>query len=105
MRSRASATGCGRARPTGQETVMESRFVDTGDIRMHYYHAGSGDPVILIHGFPETAYEWRHQVPALAEGFEVFAVDTRGHGQSDKPKTGYTRADLAQDIVNFMDAL
>jgi len=72
---------------------------------MHYYHAGKGEPVILIHGFPETAYEWRSQLPALGERFEVFAIDTRGHGKTEKPKTGYTRADLAQDIVNFMDAL
>ncbi|MCK9521353.1 MAG: alpha/beta fold hydrolase, partial [Dehalococcoidia bacterium] len=45
---------------------------------MHYLQQGTGDPVVLIHGFPETSYEWRHQMPALAEaGYACFAPDVR----------------------------
>jgi pimeloyl-ACP methyl ester carboxylesterase len=82
-----------------------SAFVQTRDLRMHYLQEGTGDPVIFIHGFPETSYEWRHQFPALAASHACFAPDTRGFGQTDKPGIRVTRHLLAQDIVNFMDAL
>jgi len=72
---------------------------------MHYLQRGTGDPVVLIHGFPETSYSWRHQLAALSEHYAVFAPDTRGFGQTDKPGTRVTRQILAQDVINFMDAL
>lgn len=85
---------------------MQSQFVQTADIRMHYLQAGTGLPVILVHGFPETSYEWRKQVPALVDaGYAVFAPDTRGFGRTEKPGGRVTRQLLALDIVNFMDAL
>lgn len=84
---------------------MNSAFVQTRDLRMHYLQAGTGEPVILVHGFPETSYEWRKQFPALAEHYAVFAPDTRGFGLTDKPDIRVSRALLAGDIINFMDAL
>lgn len=85
---------------------MQSHFVQTRDLRMHYLQQGSGTPVVLVHGFPETSYEWRKQIPALAEaGYAVFAPDTRGFGQTEKPCNRVSRHLLAADIVNFMDAL
>ncbi|MBI2765710.1 MAG: alpha/beta fold hydrolase [Chloroflexi bacterium] len=84
---------------------MQSHFVQTRDLRMHYLQQGAGDPVIFIHGFPETSYEWRHQFSALAGDYACFAPDTRGFGQTEKPGLRVTRQILAQDIVNFMDAL
>src|SRR5215212_6969121 len=84
---------------------MHSAFVQTRDLRMHYLQAGTGSPVILIHGFPETSYEWRNQFPVLAEHFAVFAPDTRGFGRTDKPDIRVSRSLLAGDIINFMDAL
>jgi len=72
---------------------------------MHYLQRGTGDPVVLIHGFPETSYSWRHQLAALSEHYAVFAPDTRGFGRTDKPGTRVTRQILAQDVINFMDAL
>ena len=84
---------------------MQSNFVQTRDLRMHYLQAGTGEPVIFIHGFPETSYEWRHQIAVLAERYACFAPDTRGYGETDKPGIRCTRQLLAQDIVNFMDAL
>ena len=79
--------------------------VQTADLRMHYLQRGTGEPVVLIHGFPETSYSWRHQLAALSEHYAVFAPDTRGFGQTDKPGIRVTRQILAQDVINFMDAL
>ncbi len=84
---------------------MQSGFIQTSDLRMHYLQAGTGEPVILIHGFPETSHEWRRQFPALAERYAVFAPDTRGFGRTDKPDIRVSRSLLAGDIVRFMDAL
>jgi len=85
---------------------MDSNFVQTPGLRMHYLQQGTGDPVILIHGFPETSYEWRYQIPALAEaGYACFAPDVRGFGKTDKPGARMSRFLLARDIIGFMDAL
>ena len=72
---------------------------------MHYLQSGTGEPVIFIHGFPETSFEWRHQLDHIGDRYACFAPDTRGYGQTDKPGIRCTRTLLAQDIVNFMDAL
>lgn len=84
---------------------MQSAFIQTRDLRMHYLQQGAGDPVIFIHGFPETSHSWRFQMAALSRQFACFAPDTRGFGQTDKPGIRVSRHLLAQDIVNFMDAL
>ena len=84
---------------------MQSNFVQTRDLRMHYLQAGSGEPLIFIHGFPETSFEWRHQLAHFSDSYACFAPDTRGYGQTDKPGIRCTRQLLAQDIINFMDAL
>lgn len=77
-------------------------------ITMHYAESGpaTGTPVVLIHGFPQTWYEWRHQLPALAAaGFHAIAPDTRGFGATDKPRGPYSRKLLADDITGLLDAL
>ena len=84
---------------------MQSNFIQTSDIRMHYLQAGSGEPVIFIHGFPETSYEWRHQFAEFSSTYACFAPDTRGFGQTEKPGGRVSRHLLAGDIVRFMDAL
>lgn len=69
---------------------------------------GSGDPVVMIHGFPELAYSWRHQIPALSEaGFRAIAFDQRGYGESSKPEDidEYALTDLAADAVGLLDVL
>lgn len=71
---------------------MQSNFVQTPDLRMHYLQQDTGDPVIFIHGFPETSHEWRHQLAALSSQYACFAPDTRGYGQTDKPGNCVTRA-------------
>ena len=56
------------------------------DVRLHYVTAGQGDPVILLHGWPETWYQWRKIIPALAERYTVIAPDMRGLGDSSKSR-------------------
>ncbi len=64
----------------------DPQFVDTNALRMAVYEEGEGPAVILVHGFPELAFSWRHQLPALAEaGFRAIAPDMRGYGQTGAP--------------------
>lgn len=91
--------------PPGFADTFTSRYVDTGDLRQHVVVGGEGPPVLLVHGWPETWYAWRMVMPALAEDFEVIAVDQRGIGLSDKPRDGYDIGTLANDLVALMDAL
>jgi pimeloyl-ACP methyl ester carboxylesterase len=91
--------------PAGFTDTFESRFVDTGDVRLHAVIGGDGPPLLLVHGWPETWYAWRLVMPALAQDFTVVAVDQRGIGLSEKPAGGYDTGTLANDLVALMDAL
>ena len=91
--------------PAGFSDTFSSRYVDTGDLRLHAVTGGGGPPFLLIHGWPQTWYAWRFIVPALAKDFEVVAVDQRGIGLSDKPREGYDIGTLASDFVALMDVL
>jgi len=88
---------------------LESQMVDVGDINLHVVFAGpkDGEPVVLIHGFPEFWYMFRHHIAALANaGFRVAAPDMRGYNRSDKPagRSAYDFNDYAADITGLMDA-
>jgi pimeloyl-ACP methyl ester carboxylesterase len=89
----------------GFTETFHSRFVDTGEVRLHAVVGGDGPPLLLIHGWPGSWYYWRLVMPALAHDFTVVAVDQRGIGLSDKPEEGYDSATLANDLVGLMDAL
>ena len=91
--------------PAGFADTFTSRYVDTGELRLHAVIGGEGPPLLLVHGWPETWYAWRLLMPALARDFEVVAVDQRGIGLSDKPAGGYDTGTLAGDLVALMDAL
>ena len=83
-------------------------FVETNGIRLAVYEQGEGPPVVLLHGFPELAFSWRHQLPALAAaGFRAIAPDQRGYGQSDVPADvrDYRIEELIADIHGLLDAL
>ncbi len=78
---------------------VEHGKVDVGDgVRLHYVAAGSGPPLVLVHGFPQTWWEWRRIMPALARRFRVIAVDYRGAGDSDRPPAGYDKRTMAADV-------
>jgi len=91
--------------PAGFTDTFTSRYVDTGELRLHAVVGGDGPPLLLVHGWPETWYAWRLLMPTLARDFEVIAVDQRGIGLSDKPQDGYDSGTLAGDLVALMDAL
>jgi pimeloyl-ACP methyl ester carboxylesterase len=91
--------------PEGFSDTFTSRYLDTGELRLHAVIGGEGPPLLLMHGWPETWYAWRLLMPALARDFEVIAVDQRGMGLSDKPQGGYDTGTLAGDLVALMDAL
>lgn len=76
-------------------------------IRLHFAQQGdeTGPPVILLHGYSDTWYSFSTILPRLSPGLRVYALDQRGHGDSDKPEGGYAMADLALDVLAFMDAL
>jgi pimeloyl-ACP methyl ester carboxylesterase len=78
--------------PPGFTDTFTSRYIDTGDVRLHAVIGGEGPPLLLVHGWPETWYAWRLLMPALAGDFQVIAVDQRGRGLSAKPSDGYDTA-------------
>jgi len=84
------------------------RRVATNGIDLVVHDAGDGPAVLLLHGFPELAYSWRHQVaPLVDEGFRVIAPDQRGYGASDAPADprAYSMRTLVADVVGVLDAL
>ncbi len=91
--------------PSGFSDTFTSRYVDTGQLRLHAVTGGDGPPLLLVHGWPQTWYAWRMLMPPLARDFSVVAVDQRGIGLSDKPQDGYDTATLANDLVALMDGL
>ncbi len=98
----------GRAAPaTGESMLPAPNFVDTNGIRMAVYEQGTGLGVVLCHGFPELAFSWRHQLPALAQaGFHAIAPDQRGYGLTDRPAEieRYTIKELCNDMAGLLDA-
>ncbi len=83
-------------------------MVDVAGSRVHCVEAGEGPLVILVHGFPESWYSWRHQIPAIAAaGFRVVAIDVRGYGRSSKPLAveDYRMVRLVADNVGLVSAL
>ena len=89
-------------------TEPAPRRVKVGDIRLSVREAGEGEPVVLLHGFPEIGYSWRHQIAALADaGYRAVAPDLRGYGASDRPAAveAYALPALAGDIAELISAL
>jgi len=91
--------------PAGFTGTFTSRYVNTGELRLHAVTGGEGPPLLLVHGWPQFWYQFRLIMPTLARDFSVVAVDQRGIGLSDKPQGGYDTATLASDLVALMDAL
>jgi pimeloyl-ACP methyl ester carboxylesterase len=78
--------------------------IDDG-LRFHCVCAGSGEPVFLLHGFPQTWHEWRHVLPELATRHSVVAVDLKGAGFSDKPAVGYDKVTMAGELDQLRQRL
>ena len=83
------------------------RLIEANGIELSATEAGEGPPVVLVHGFPELAYSWRHQLPALGEaGLRAIAYDQRGYGESSKPGgiEDYGLIALVDDLIGLLDA-
>jgi pimeloyl-ACP methyl ester carboxylesterase len=86
----------------------EFRMIDTNGIRVRAAVQGEGPLIVMVHGFPESWYSWRHQMaPLAAAGFTACAIDVRGYGGSDKPHAveAYSMANMTADVAGVIDAL
>jgi len=81
-----------------EPTSIQHHFADLSEVRMHYVTAGSGEPVVLLHGWPQTWYEWRDIIKLLAPHYTIVAPDLRGLGDSSRPDNGYDTQTLAADV-------
>lgn len=88
-----------------QVAGVEHRFVEAGGLRMHVAEAGEGDPLLLLHGWPQHWYVWREVIPLLAPHARVICPDLRGFGWTDVPAGGYDKASMARDLLALMDTL
>ena len=84
---------------------VSHELVEVRGIQIHVAQAGSGPPLLLLHGWPEHWYMWRELIGPLAERYRVICPDMRGFGWSDAPATGYAKEDLASDVLALMDAM
>ena len=86
-------------------TGITHGWTRAGDVNLHYIEAGQGDPLVLVHGFPQHSYMWQRIMPALAERYRVVAIDQRGMGGSTITRDGYDKRSLAYDLAALCDAL
>jgi pimeloyl-ACP methyl ester carboxylesterase len=86
-------------------SVWQHQFIETNQVKLHYVTQGQGELVILLHGFFEFWYSWRHQIPVLARRFKVVVPDLRGYNDSDKPLMGHDLATLTADIAGLIRGL
>ena len=85
--------------------AVTHHFADLDAVRLHYVTAGAGDPVVLLHGWPQTWFMWRDVIPPLAQHYALIAPDMRGLGDSSRPADGYDKMTVARDIAELMTRL
>lgn len=83
---------------TAVSPPVEHHYAELGEVMLHYVTAGQGPPVVLLHGWPQTWWEWRHTMAALAPHYTVIAPDLRGLGDSSRPLGGYDKRMVAGDV-------
>jgi pimeloyl-ACP methyl ester carboxylesterase len=91
--------------PPAMPTATDHGTVDVGGAQIYYAIYGTGAPVILLHGGLGNSDHWSNQVPALAEKFEVIAIDSRGQGRSTRTRARPTYGTMADDVIAVMDQL
>lgn len=92
--------------PGAQQRTVTIQSHDAGPFDVHYYEAGDGPPVLLMHGWPQDAWCWRSVIPLLADRYRLVAPDLRGFGQTDAPEGGsYNGLTIGADAIALLDAL
>ena len=84
---------------------VQHHQADLGDVQLHYVTMGNlnkGEPVVLLHGWPQSWYAWRHIMPELAKTYRVIAPDLRGLGDSSRPLEGYDKKTIAHDVWRLL---
>lgn len=84
------------------EETVEHHYADVGEVVLHYLTAGRGEPLVLLHGIPQTSHEWRHVIPFLASRYRIIAPDLRGLGDSSRPADGYDKKTVAEDVWRLL---
>ncbi|MFC1712071.1 alpha/beta fold hydrolase [Candidatus Poribacteria bacterium] len=85
---------------------MQSEYVDANGIKIHYHRTGGDKPsIVLAHGFSDNGLCWMGIVPALQDDYDVIMYDSRGHGLSDAPETGYSIDDRVEDLAGLIRVL
>ena len=82
--------------------AIEHHKADLGDVTLHYLLAGSGEPLVLLHGWPQSSHEWLRLIPYLADRYQLIVPDLRGLGDSSKPQSGYDKTTIATDIYRLV---
>lgn len=91
--------------PMPEVAGVTHRRVRAGDVELHVAEAGDGPPLVLVHGWPQHWYIWRHVIGPLSATHRVICPDLRGLGWSDAPRGDYRKATLAGDLLALLDAL
>ena len=91
--------------PQRKASMMKSRYATLSQVKLHYLEDGSGDVIVLLHGWPHTSHGWRHVIPKLSQKYRVIAPDLRGLGDSSRPASGYDNASVGKDVIELMDSL
>jgi pimeloyl-ACP methyl ester carboxylesterase len=92
-------------RPMPEVRGVRHRRIRARGLGLHVAEFGRGDPVVLLHGFPQHWYAWREVAARLAPDHRLLCLDQRGFGWSDPPPTGYTTADRVADLLAALDGL
>jgi pimeloyl-ACP methyl ester carboxylesterase len=94
------------AQPTGEaEGQLSHHFAEAAGLTWHYVEAGQGEPVVFLHGLPESWYSWHYELEALSGDDRVIAIDLKGYGQSDKSDGDYSAHQVAEEVVALLDAI
>lgn len=91
--------------PVVEGLKVTHRYADLNGLKIHIAEAGEGEPLFMLHGWPQHWYMWKKQIPFFAKHFKVIAADIRGFGWSDAPVKGYTKDELADDFVKLIHTL
>lgn len=81
---------------------VQRHYADLADVTIHYLTAGKGEPLVLLHGIPQTSHEWRHIIPLLADQYLIIAPDLRGLGDSSRPRDGYDKKTVSGDVWDLV---